>query len=444
MASKSAYNYRSGNFATEEMMIQGYINTLPLNLRAPVKDPSENLPEATNALYSGMSKASNASAAIRSVRSNSPTRDLSAYSPSIASATLDFALNDFKKAYPFLVKELFDRNRKPQDRLQAHEQICKLLDSTYNALRKYAEVTKLNFDDEIKAFEKYRSDFRSVVIQEFEQSFTEDYFAKILLNEISGINDERALSQDDFEDLADMTMLGSDLLDGPANNRTQNCTRTSLTTMAAMFGSKSQAPGGYDDVELDKHLRIVHHDAFAEMALVPWQNAESFDIMFGILKGSPENSFNFLRYGYKDQKLGHITVAANINGRPCIIEGQNNSVIFQNDDGSYTRAQSKVINGKSTLEYRDYDPSNIVHPIFLPIDRNEYATEFNRANAVMEKLYLRAHRLRVDEIRNDVELIAPKWIDDDPGDHLQQNPVIVEPAPIQPVPVNPKIRGLFD
>ena len=448
----SNFNYRSGDFASEDLIVQAFTRTLPLNLQGPIHEPVSSLFGAVRAFESGVRLTANASAAIRSVRSNSPTRNLSAYSPSVAAGSLEFAINDFKKAYPHLIKQLFDRAQKPQDRLLTHSQICNLFDSTYNALRKYQEVTRVNFDNEIKAFEKYRSDFRSVVVQEFEQCYTEDYFSTLMLNEIDGINDDKGMSQEEFEDLADLTTLGGDNLQGPANNRTENCTRTSLTTMAAMLGSKSQAPGGYDDVQLDKYLRIAHHEVFQDMSYVPWQDGASLDATFAMLQYSEENSFNFLRYGYKDKNMGHITVAANINGRPCIIEGQTNSVITQNKDGSFTRAQGEMVDGKMRLTYSDFDASRIVHPIFLAIQRNDYGTEFDRASIVMKKLYERANQLRQMERKTEVVLEQPKWrddqkplpsefkpgLDDDPGDHLQMNPAFVEPI------VEPKVRGLFD
>ena len=452
MLMASNFNYRSGDFASEDSIVQAFTRTLPLNLQGPIHEPVNSLFGAVKAFQSGVERTAIASAAIRSVRTNSPTRDLSAYSPTVAAASLAFAFNDFKKAYPHLIKQLFDRTQKPQDRILAHSQICNLFDSSYNALRKYQEVTGLRFDDEIRAFEKYRSDFRSVVVQEFEQCYTEDYFSILMLNEIDGSNDEKGISQEEFEDLADLTTLGGDYLQGPANNRTENCTRTSLTTMAAMLGSKSQAPAGYDDVELDKYLRIAHHEVFQKMSYVPWQDGGSLDATFAMLQYSEENSFNFLRYGYKDKYVGHITVGANINGRPCIIEGQTNSIITQNRDGSFLRAQGEMVDGRMRMTYSKFDASHIVHPIFLVIQRNDYGTEFDRASLVMKKLYERAEQLRQMERKTEVVLEQPKWrddpkplpsefkpgLEDDPGDHLQMNP-----APVEPI-IEPKVRGLFD
>ncbi len=311
------------------------------------------------------------------------------------------ALKEFNLAmetfYKYGVNQIdifFDENRSYGDRMLAYRRWSRMQETM---LDMYEKLPQLGIDkpkEIIKDIELANTIVRDLAIDAitrsssavaFHKEIRTEVAAEVILHSIKRIN---PTSEDTGSSLLMRggTIILSELKKDEANNRTYNCTRVVPATIATMFGSKVKALGALDDKLRDEAIRVNWKNAYESTYSGTFRNVRDLGELFNALEKSSPGTVGVMFNGWRGEKFTHVSVAANIEGVPCIVEGQSASVITRNPRTNEF-IKHKYNPKTKKIEESKVDPASFEDIRFLEVSRAKDITEHDRAVSVSESLH---------------------------------------------------------
>lgn len=337
------------------------------------------------------------------------------------------ALQSYHRAGTVQIERFFDRSLPYNERVLAFRRATRIIDHTLDIYAKLPNVTGENFRTHARNAELLQSGFREQGIKELtncdprvQKALSPDTWwanaseglkeiaavrgaitADIMLHSIKRVN-PRGPQGEEIDDGG--TIDFSSVLREEANNREYNCTRVVPATIGVVFGGKVKALAAHDDMVKDIPMQTDALAAYENVYGGKFRNVTDIHQLFNALERSPEGTVGIIHHDYDNERFSHVSVACNIAGVACIVEGQSSTVIVRNPQTNSFNAYSRVGNG--SLQIRSWNPSHHTNFSFLEVHKAVEKTEFERAHAVSAQLHDRYIKLGTSP--RQTPLAAPK------------------------------------